>query len=152
QLALEQERFKLLFQPVVPLKGGDFQAYDVLARMLDKDDNEIPPAVFIPLLRLNGLGERFDRAVLDRALQMLEGSGDGSTLVIKLTNASLASRTFLPWLSAALNERRSPSHRLAFQISEVELHRDSATTAAFCRGLEELNLKRVVTHFGCALD
>ena len=150
--ALARERLKLLFQPVVPLKGGDFRAYDVLARMLDTDGNEIAPAVFIPLLKLHGLGERFDRAVVLRALQALQGADDQSVLVTKLTSTSLASRTFLPWLSEALDERRSPSHRLAFQISETELHRDPTRVGAFCQGLEELNLARVVTHFGCALD
>ncbi len=56
QKALKDEQFKLLFQPIISLRGDDTERYEVLLRMLNDAGEEIPPihfmqaAVSIPLL------------------------------------------------------------------------------------------------------
>jgi len=152
QAALHQQRFKLLYQPLVHIKGDSRQRYEVLTRMLDSDDNEVAPGAFLPLLRLNGMGESFDRMIISMALNAIGGQDSVQCLIVTLTSNSLQSGTFLPWLSTTLRERRLPADLLVLQLSEIDLHKSPAHAKTFCRGLRELNVGIAISHFGCALE
>lgn len=149
--ALLNKRFKLLFQPLVPINGAGLKSYEVLTRMLDRDGNEVSPAAFLPLANLNGIGEEIDRLVIGLALDSMK---DASTerLLINVTSNTLMSRTFLPWLSDKLRASRTASDLLVLQISEVDIHGNPAQALAFCRGLQQLNAGMAICHFGCALE
>lgn len=43
QKALEDNRFRLLFQPIINLRGEGEEHYEAFVRMLDKDDEEVSP-------------------------------------------------------------------------------------------------------------
>ncbi|HEY0960756.1 MAG TPA: EAL domain-containing protein [Pseudomonadales bacterium] len=150
--ALLNRRFKLLFQPLVPLDGTGPRSYEVLMRMLDRDGNEVSPAAFLPLANLNGVGEEIDRLVIGLALDSLKGGAATERLLINVTSNTLTSRTFLPWLSDRLRDGRIASDLLVLQVSEVDIHRNPAQARVFCRGLRELNVGIAICHFGCALD
>ena len=44
--ALDQGRFKLLFQPILSLRGSDKEHYEVLLRMRETDGEDLTPAEF----------------------------------------------------------------------------------------------------------
>lgn len=149
--ALHNRRFKLLFQPLVPLDGAGLKTYEVLMRMLDRDGNEVSPAAFLPLANLNGIGEEIDRLVIGLALDSMK-QGTAERLLINVTSNTLTSRTFLPWLSDKLRSGRIAADRLMLQISEMDIHGNPAQALVFCGGLRELNAGVAICHFGCALD
>jgi diguanylate cyclase (GGDEF)-like protein/PAS domain S-box-containing protein len=149
--ALLNKRFKLLFQPLVPINGAGLKSYEVLTRMLDRDGNEVSPAAFLPLANLNGVGEEIDRLVIGLALDSMKDAAT-ERLLINITSNTLTSRTFLPWLSDKLRTSRTASDLLVLQISEVDIHGNPAQALAFCRGLQQLNAGMAICHFGCALD
>lgn len=149
--ALLNKRFKLLFQPLVPINGAGLKTYEVLTRMLDRDGNEVSPAAFLPLANLNGIGEEIDRLVIGLALDSMKDAAT-ERLLINITSNTLMSRTFLPWLSDKLRASRTASDLLVLQISEVDIHGNPDRALAFCRGLQQLNAGMAICHFGCALD
>lgn len=149
--ALLNKRFKLLFQPLVPINGAGLKSYEVLTRMLDRDGNEVSPAAFLPLANLNGIGEEIDRLVIGLALDSMKNAAT-ERLLINVTSNTLMSRTFLPWLSEKLRTSRTSSDLLVLQISEVDIHGNPAQALAFCSGLQQLNCGMAICHFGCALN
>ncbi len=149
--ALLNKRFKLLFQPLVPINGAGLKSYEVLTRMLDRDGNEVSPAAFLPLANLNGIGEEIDRLVIGMALDSMKNAST-ERLLINITSNTLMSRTFLPWLSDKLRTSRIASDVLVLQISEVDIHGNPVQALAFCKGLQQLNAGMAICHFGCALD
>ncbi len=149
--ALLNKRFKLLFQPLVPINGAGLKSYEVLTRMLDRDGNEVSPAAFLPLANLNGIGEEIDRLVIGLALDSMKDAAT-ERLLINITSNTLMSRTFLPWLSDKLRAGRTASDVLVLQISEVDIHGNPTEALEFCRGLQQLNAGMAICHFGCALD
>lgn len=151
-LALQEARFRLRYQPLVHIKGDGQKRYEVLTRMLDIDGNEVAPAAFLPLAKLNGMGEQFDRLVIDLALAAISTSTAVQGLIINVTANSLLDGTFLPWLSARLHATRLPADLLTLQLSEIDLHNNLEHALAFCRGLQELNIGSAISRFGCALD
>lgn len=152
KLALKENRFKLLFQPLVNIKSNGANGYEILTRMLDSDNNDISPNNFIPLANLNGMGEDIDKAVLSSALQRIqEVEPSPYKFIITLTNNSLVSPTFLPWLSEKLQALKIPSDSLIIQISEIDITNSLKHTIQFCEGLDELGLNKAVCHFGCSI-
>ena len=151
-IALAQKRFKLLYQPIVHIKGDNLAGYEVLTRMLDKDSNEILPSAFFPLANLNGMGENIDRLVFSMVLELLHNSPNNERLIVTISSSTLMSRTFLPWLNQAMQVQRIPAHLLAIKISEIDIHNNPSDAGDFCQNLLELGLQLIISHFGCALE
>lgn len=150
--ALEMRRFKPVFQPIVGLGEQSRRCYELLIRMLDLDDNEIPPGDFIPLATINGLGEALDRLVTDIAIEALMATGDSHQVNINLTESTLLSHTFLPWLSNRLRATPQIADRLLVDISEISLHALPQAALQFCDGLVDLGIGLTISNFGCAVD
>ncbi len=152
-LALKEKRFKLLFQPILGLKGEYFHDYEVLSRMLDSEGNDMLPSEFLPLADLSGLGEALDKAVLDLALIALDKAANKNIrLVLSLTSNTLLSKTFLPWLSETLQSNTIAADRLFFQISEIQICNNLEYCTKFSNGLQELGLCCIVCHYGCVVQ
>jgi diguanylate cyclase (GGDEF)-like protein len=152
QTALAQRRFKPLFQPIVGISGNTRRSYEVLIRMLDKDDNEIRPGAFLSLATMNGMGEDIDRMVVQMAIDALLASREAQFLTVNITENTVMSHTFLPWLSAQLTQHRLPAERLAIDISEIVLHASPEPALSFCQGLAVLGIPLTISNFGCALE
>lgn len=150
--ALAQRRFKPLFQPIVGISGNTRRSYEVLIRMLDKDDNEIRPGAFLSLATLNGMGEDIDRMVVQMAIDALLASRDAQLLTVNITENTVMSHTFLPWLSEQLTLHRLPAERLGIDISEIVLHASPEPALSFCQGLAVLGVPLTISNFGCALE
>lgn len=152
QTALQERRFKPLFQPIVGISGNTRRSYEVLLRMLDKDGNEIRPGAFLPLATLNGMGEDIDRMVVQMAIDALQVTPDVQQLTVNITENTLLSHTFLPWLSEQLTQQRLQAERLAIDVSEIVLHASLEPALAFCQGLAVLGVQLTISNFGCALE
>jgi len=151
-IALENRRFKPVFQPIVSLEGNNRRFYEVLIRMLDKDGNEVMPGAFLPLANLNGLGEQIDRMVIHLAIEALQTDKEDLLLTVNITDNTLQSLTFLPWLSEQLRKSRVQADRLLIDVSEIALQAHGGHALQFCRGLDELGVGLTISHFGGGLD
>lgn len=150
--ALAERRFKPVYQPIVGISGNSRPCYELLIRMLDRDGNEVRPGAFLPLATLNGMGETIDRMVVDMAIEALQQAAGVERLTVNITDNTLLSQTFLPWLSERLTQSRLPAERLAIDISEIVLHASLEAAVAFCSGLDVLGVKLTISNFGCALE
>lgn len=152
-LALKEQRFKLLFQPIVGLSNESFEDYEVLSRMLDSESNDMPPSDFLPLANLSGLGEELDKVIVSLALTSLRKTDNANIrLILSLTSNTLLSKTFLPWLSECLQSRCVTSDRLIFQLSETQICNNLEYCTKFSNGLDELGIQSIVCHYGCVIN
>jgi predicted signal transduction protein with EAL and GGDEF domain len=69
--ALENGRFKLLYQPILSLRGSTQEHYEVLVRMLDSKGDEITPDDFMETAQRIGLSAKIDRWIILDALKTL---------------------------------------------------------------------------------
>ncbi len=70
--ALEEDRFQLYFQPIVPIGGrADRLHGEVLVRMLDEDGGLVPPGQFLPLVEQYHLSPRMDCWVIEHTARWL---------------------------------------------------------------------------------
>lgn len=150
--AFVNEDFVLVFQPVVSLKEDRVERYEIRIRLRDKDQLIYPPR-FLELANQHGLGEKIDRWVTEKSLQLLQERDDPNLqLTINLTQNSIGSTDFLPWLTQQLNATRLAANRIVLQISELDIISAPERLTQFCNQLQELQIPLSVTHFGCTLS
>jgi EAL domain-containing protein (putative c-di-GMP-specific phosphodiesterase class I)/GGDEF domain-containing protein len=150
--ALTQKRFKLLYQPVVHIKGSNHQGYEVLSRMLDENDKEILPETFLRVANQHGIGEELDKLIITLAMDALEQSPKTWPLIINITSDTLMSHTFLPWLEKQFENRKISADAFAIALAETDIHHNEKQAIEFCRSLALAGLKLVISRFGCTLD
>ncbi len=68
KMALDDDLFQLVFQPILSIDTGRVQHYETLLRLKDEKGNAISPAEFIPVSERLGLIRDIDSWVLDHAL------------------------------------------------------------------------------------
>jgi multidomain signaling protein FimX len=150
--AINEERFVLNYQPLVPITTGSRQGYVILLRMLDSQGNEARPDEFMPLAIAHGMGEAIDRLVVSRLLKAAEITSNNDLLLLHLTSTTLISRTFLPWLHAQLMAANFPVQRLVLYLSEIDIHNNYDLAKSFVSTAKELGLAIAASHFGSAID
>lgn len=152
--ALESDRLRLLFQPIVSLKGDDsFRGYEVFTRLLDEHDNDIAPRRFLPALNFQGLGETLDRHVIRALLDTLGKTPETSpSLTLNLTATTLMRGTLPDWLSEQLAARQLDPSRLIVALSEIDLQQHPDRVLSMASGLKTLGVRTSLKHFGLALD
>ena len=155
QQALANNSFKLLFQPIISLRGGKDELYEVLLRMVNPQGEDVPPAEFINAAISAGFADKIDRWVLLNAIKMLteeHSKGKKTRLFIHLSSSSLQDPSLLAWLSAALQASRLPPHSLILQIRETDAVAYLMQVKEFIQGLHELHCKVALNQFGCTLN
>ncbi|MBU3056340.1 GGDEF/EAL domain-containing response regulator [Pseudomonas indica] len=155
QQALENNSFRLLFQPIISLRGDTHEHYEVLLRLLNPQGEEVPPNDFLSAAKESGLAEKIDRWVVLNSVKLLaehRAKGHSTRLFVHLSSASLQDQTLLPWLSVALKAARLPSDALVLQFSEPDAIAYLKQAKALTQGLAELHCKVALSQFGCALN
>ena len=155
QQALDNNSFRLLFQPVISLRGDSDEHYEVLLRLLNSQGEEVPPVEFLNAAKEAGLAEKIDRWVILHSVKLLaehRSKGHSTRLFVHLSANSLQDQTLLPWLSVALKAARLPSDSLVFQISEPDAVAYLKQAKALTQGLAELHCKVALGQFGCAIN
>ena len=153
--AIENNAFKLMFQPIISLHGDDDEQFEVLLRLVDDDDNELLPGQFLGPAEDAGLLEKLDRWVILQSIKMLSehrSTGSKAKLFINLTHKSMSDETFLPWMSVALKAAKLPSDAVILQIHESDATAYIKQAASFTKGMSALHCKTSINHFGCSLN
>jgi EAL domain-containing protein (putative c-di-GMP-specific phosphodiesterase class I) len=123
--AIHDRAFTVVFQPRIATDDHRLVAVEVLARLHDEDLGDIPPAVFIPLLKRLRLMSELTSIVFDKSLAELTNWRDRGVLPPKLSlnvvSGDLTSPEFLQTLQ-----------RVALQVGQRgALELELAETDAF---------------------
>ena len=151
QEALAEGRFKLVYQPIVPLHAQPAESYEALIRMIDKNGEEIAPASFIPVAEKAGLMSEIDRWVIRESMQTLvkqHADKKETSLLVKLSEASLGDQTLIPWINEQLNEFHLPGDTLIFEIKEAYVLKQPDSAKQLLDGLKQSHCRTALGHFG----
>ena len=122
--ALQQNGFRLLFQPVIGLRGGSHEYYEVLLRLINPQGEEVSPTEFARTARDSGLSGQIDRWVIQQALRQLgehRARGHGTRIFVHLSGATLGDLELLPWLTKTLQAQGLEAEAVIFQLAEEDL-------------------------------
>lgn len=155
KLALRDNRFRMLYQPIVSLQGAAEHNYEVLLRLLGDNNEEILPSEFFPIAEQTGLIAIVDRWVLANGMKILKDqrrSGKPLRLFVKLSASSVKDPKFLPWLRDLLKASNYDAHSLLLEISETVASNNLKSLKVMAEGLRQLQVGIVLDHFGSAAN
>jgi diguanylate cyclase (GGDEF)-like protein/PAS domain S-box-containing protein len=156
QEALDEERFVLFGQPIVPLSedGKDYRHYEVLLRMKEKDGKIVPPGAFLPAAERYGMMRLVDRWVIQAALEAITTAWPDKqaipidTFAINLSGGMLGDKNFLDFITLVLKDYAIPPQILCFEITETVAIANFGTAQTFMHHLKDLGCRFSLDDFG----
>jgi PAS domain S-box-containing protein len=142
--ALDEERFVLYSQPIVPLNGGK-GSEELLLRMVGRDDEIIVPGTFLPVAEKYGLIGEVDRWVVGQAARL---AASGRRVEANLSAQSIGNLDLLSLIEQEMTAAGTDPSDLVFEITETALMGDIDAGEAFARGLAELGCSLALDDFG----
>jgi PleD family two-component response regulator/EAL domain-containing protein (putative c-di-GMP-specific phosphodiesterase class I) len=142
--AIEEERFQLLFQPIVDLWEVGRARYEVALRLRLQDGELLVPRAFAPLAARAGLAERVDHWTLTAGLEALLGcrnAGQTAELMIPQTMASLAADHWVDSLRQAIDARDLIRLRPLIQLQLADVDRNLGLAARRASELERIGIR-----------
>ena len=151
KVALKENKFKLLYQPVVSLRGEPGAHYEVLLRLQDEDGSEVLPTEFLPAAEEMGLINYVDRWVIAHVFMILAERMKHQTstrFFIKLSSGSLTDLEFLPWVTERLKSLRLDADSIVFTLNEATALNYLKQAKATFQGLRSINCRVGLENFG----
>ncbi|HEX5360730.1 MAG TPA: EAL domain-containing protein [Fluviicoccus sp.] len=153
--ALEQSKFKLLFQPLFDVEDETAQFFEVFVRLPLADGKLMTPDEFMPVAQRYQLGSKIDRWVMINASKRLKehlSRHPGSRLLINLTAESLQDPSLADLagkLAKAIDPKGQP---LVIQFSENDVVTYLKQAKEHSALLKAAGCPLSITNFGCTVN
>jgi len=148
---LDNDRFQIVYQPIVGINDGVIHSYEVLIRMPYDDGQTILPGGFMPAAERFGLIHSIDRWMVAKTIRTLAGLRDeGHTLHfgINLSGRAFEDATLLPLIKAVLQETGLDPSWLTFEITETAAIANLNAAVRFIEALRNLGCRFALDDFG----
>ena len=148
---LENDRFKLVYQPVVSVNTGQVQDYEVLVRMVCDDGEIILPGGFMPAAERFGLIHAVDRWIVHKSMQQLadlRAQGNEICFSINLSGKAFEDKSLLPMVKDELRETGLNPAWITFEITETAAIANLAAAKEFIGALKDMGCLFALDDFG----
>jgi diguanylate cyclase (GGDEF)-like protein/PAS domain S-box-containing protein len=156
--ALAEDRLCLYSQPMRAMHapGPHTQHEELLVRLIDEQNELIPPIAFIPAAERYHLMPSIDRWVIRTAFRVLEerrATGNaGGTYAINISGASIGDDQFLDYVRESFARFRIPHASICFEITETTAVTSLSKAAEFIGALREPGCRFALDDFGVGVS
>lgn len=155
--ALQQNRFTLYCQPIVPLPLNDenVQHYELLLRLQDSSGNILLPADFIPAAERFGLMTHLDRWVIATAFSSYHdifGSSSDVHIAINLSGHSLNDEAMFAYVKSQFRTHGLEPSMVCFEITETAAINNLHAASELIKQLKTLGCRFALDDFGSGLS
>ncbi len=149
--AIDNDLFKLLYQPIVNVASEEIQGYEVLLRLPTEDGQSIKPGGFIPAAERFGLIHNLDQWAVRNAMEHLAElhSDDFETqFAINLSGRAVEDPKLLKLVKGILNTTGLNPAAITFEITETTAINNLQAARSFIGCLKDLGCKMSLDDFG----
>lgn len=150
--ALEEDRFVLYFQPIVPINSDDTPKKEILLRLREEDGDLVDPSQFIPAAERYNLMPNIDRWVLRSVLRYAERQkeviGRSDVFCVNISGASVADDDFLEFALELFHEQHELSPYICLEVTETAAIENLSRAVDFMQRLKELGVAFALDDFG----
>jgi diguanylate cyclase (GGDEF)-like protein/PAS domain S-box-containing protein len=151
RVAIEEERFSLVAQPIVDLLSDRVTQFEVLVRMRDDRGELILPGAFLATAERLGMIQQIDALTVASAIRAVAAHGGqpGSPRVeINLSGASIGDPAILALIERELRESGLDPSQVIFEITETAAIANIAKAREFSDQLARLGCRFALDDFG----
>ncbi|HEX6262971.1 MAG TPA: EAL domain-containing protein [Actinomycetota bacterium] len=150
--AIEEDEFRVFYQPQIDLQGGTIVGVEVLVRWQQPDSGLVTPSEFIPLAEQTGLIVPLGAWILEQAcLQSKRWASVAGTELATWVNMSprqLAQPDLPDMTEKVLAQTGADPATLCVEVTEGVLLEDTGAAVGNLRALKELGLRVGIDDFG----
>ncbi len=154
--ALNNDRLFLMKQPIISLKNESksIPHYEILSRILDDEDNIIPPNDFIRVAERYGMITGVDRYVIKKAFQyhIQQYSNTDVVISINLSGNTVCDPYILDFIKKELEKARIKPHCVCFEITETAAISSITKARNVINELKSIGVKFALDDFGSGLS
>jgi EAL domain-containing protein (putative c-di-GMP-specific phosphodiesterase class I) len=156
---LEQSRFRLSVQPILPLRPdvSPPELWEMFLRLEEDGGVMLPAAAFLPAAERYSLMSVIDRWVIQHTMARVagwhpaEGRPQLPLCCINLGDSSLGDEALIALIGQQLAQHRLAPESLCFEIGEPAVLGDLARAVTFTRGLRALGCRVALDDFAGGL-
>ena len=155
--AIEEDRFVLYYQPIMPLKK-EYRNYlkaEILLRMISADGSMIMPADFIPSAERYNIMSAIDRWVIDRSFKeiakLLEKNENENTHLmfsINLCGETMADESISGFIKKTMDTYKINPDSICFEATETAAISNISTASHFINEMKDLGYTFSLDDFG----
>ena len=149
--ALDDEQFRLVYQPIYNLESLTIVGVEALLRWEHPVRGLVQPDEFIPILEQTGQIREVGRWVLIQACEQMaawHARGDTLDISVNVSGRQLDSDAIIGHIRDALNASGLASTSLIIEVTETALMRDPDSTARRLHAIKDLGVRVAVDDFG----
>ena len=150
--AIESGKFKIYCQKITPIDKNALlpTQYEVLIRMIEEENNLMPPGSFLPLVDQFGLMPKLDRWVASYMIDWVAQHTTEKRIIFSLNVASdtMRDNTFIAFIQDRLQQTKLPATMLCFEIEEVDANTNIDDAIRFTESIQKLGCSVTLCSFG----
>jgi EAL domain-containing protein (putative c-di-GMP-specific phosphodiesterase class I)/GGDEF domain-containing protein/DNA-binding response OmpR family regulator len=146
QYAVDENLFRLAYQPIASLHGNGIEKYEVLLRLQDRSGGVVPPARIMPVAEKNQLMHSIDRWVIENAVDVIKARDNGTSLFVKISSGSIHAAGFSSWLDRLVDECGLSANRLVFEICDANIRAGLKQSSVFANHVRQLGCGIALEH------
>jgi len=156
--ALDNDRFRLDAQPILPLRSNYGRPrFELLLRMIGSEGEVIPPGKFLSAAERYQLMPAIDRWVVKHACELLGQHNaalgpDAARFAINLSGQSLQDAEFLPFVIEQIKACAVPPELLCFELTETATIGNLEKAQAFMTRLQDMGCQFALDDFGTGVS
>ena len=153
--ALDHNHFLLHYQPVISLQGEPGAMYETYIRLDAGSGETVPPLSFLQIAEEHGLLWEIDRWVVGHAIDIIGQrlrAGQPTTLLVKITQASLADESLASWVGEQLALHKVGGEHLVLQLPEAKVFTNLRAAQEFAGAVAKHGCRVGLEQFGVGLD
>lgn len=145
--ALDENRMRLVLQPIVASATRQPDFYECLVRIVKPDGTQIGAGEFIEFAEQLGMSRSIDRRTLELAVDLLKRHPDVK-LSLNVSTRTCADPDWLVLLHKLTGGQARLTRRLIVEITETSAIHDLDQTIAFVDTLKEMGCRVAIDDFG----
>ena len=149
--ALARGRFVLHAQPILDLRTNEVVQYELLIRMLDDQNQLVPPGSFLPIAERFGLIRSIDRWVVRQAIDLItqqHALGNHVRLSVNLSGKSVGDLELATLIEKDIAEGGVEPGQLTVEITETTAINDAERSKIFAIALKRVGCRLALDDFG----
>jgi diguanylate cyclase (GGDEF)-like protein len=149
--ALKEDRFELVYQPIVPIGGAEHEFYEVLLRLQDGQGVRISPTQFLSVAERFGLLAELDRWVIRHALAALaeyRREGRDVAFAINLSGQAFEDPTVVNLIEETVRLHDLAPQAVVFEITEQIAVRYMEKARRLMQRLTDIGCRLSLDDFG----